>query len=266
GATPGADEIFAYGLRNPWRDSFDRATGDFYIADVGQNVWEEIDRGQLGANYGWNTFEGPVPFPGGDPLNGGPAVAAIYSYNHTVGNSITGGYVYRGEAEALQGQYFFADFIAGKVFTLQHTGSTWTATDRTSQLVIDHGSITNPSSFGEDARGNLYLVDFGGDIFKLTPVGTSADQADVLRGLAGDDMLYGGSGDDTLIGGAGTDTLIGGRGHDKFVLDAAALSDAQASPAVFDRITDFDQGNSGSYSAAEGDQVDLSALLSTGFN
>ena len=131
GPTPGLDEIFAFGLRNPWRDSFDRALGTFYIADVGQDQWEEIDIGQNGANYGWNTFEGPASFPGGDPLTGGPAIAPIYAYDHTVGHSITGGYVYRGEGEALQGQYFFADFIQSKVFTLRFNGSAWVATDRT---------------------------------------------------------------------------------------------------------------------------------------
>jgi Ca2+-binding RTX toxin-like protein len=214
GQTPGLDEIFAFGLRNPWRDSFDRALGTFYIADVGQDQWEEIDIGQNGANYGWNTFEGPAPFPGGDPLTGGPAIAPIYAYDHTVGHSITGGYVYRGEGEALQGQYFFADFIQSKVFTLRFNGSSWVATERTSQIVPDVGAVSNPSSFGEDARGNLYIVDFGGEVFKLTPIGTSADQGDVLSGLAGNDMLFGGSGNDTLIGGPGADTMLGGAGSD----------------------------------------------------
>ena len=131
-----------------------------------------------------------------------------------MGQSITGGYVYRGEAEALQGQYFFADFAQGKVFTLRFDGTAWVATERTSQITTDFGTVNNPSSFGEDARGNLYLVDFDGDIFKLTPMVVSADQADVLRGLGGNDLLFGGSGNDTLDGGAGADTLIGGPGMD----------------------------------------------------
>ena len=224
--TAGADEIFAFGLRNPWRNSFDRALGTFYIADVGQDHWEEIDIGQKGANYGWNTFEGPDLYPGGDPLTGGPAVAPIYAYDHTVGHSITGGYVYRGEGEALQGQYFFADFIQNKVFTLRFNGSSWVATERTSQIVPDVGMVNSPSSFGEDARGNLYLVDFGGEIFKLTPMVASADQADILRGLGGNDMLFGGSGNDTLEGGPGADTLIGGPGMDTadYSASAAAVS------------------------------------------
>jgi glucose/arabinose dehydrogenase len=209
----GADEIFALGLRNPWRDSFDRGLGDFYIADVGQSQWEEIDIGQNGANYGWPVFEGPVVLLGGTPT-GGSAVPPIHAYDRSVGQSITGGYVYRGEGEALQGQYFFADFAQGKVFTLRFDGTSWVATERTSQITTDFGAVTNPSSFGEDARGNLYLTDFDGEIFKLTPVVPSADQADVIRGLGGDDMLFGGSGNDTLDGGPGVDTLIGGPGTD----------------------------------------------------
>ena len=185
---PGADEIFALGLRNPWRPSFDRATGTFYIADVGQDTWEEIDIGQNGANYGWNHFEGPALFPGGDAISTGPVVAPIYSYNHNnMSASITGGYVYRGDGDALQGQYFFADFVQGKVFTLAFNGSAWVATDRTAQIVTDIGSPTLPSSFGEDGRGNLYIVDLGGNIFRLTPTvfsapppaGTTADM--ILR-------------------------------------------------------------------------------------
>ena len=213
--TDGADEIFAFGLRNPWRPSFDRGLGDLYIADVGQDLREEIDFGQKGANYGWNAFEGPVAFPGADPVNNaGPLVFPIYSYDHTVGHSITGGYVYRGEGEALQGQYFFADFIQAKVFTLRFNGSSWVATDRTAQITTDFGAVNDPSSFGEDARGNLYLVDFDGDVFKLTPTVASADQGDVLRGMDGNDMLFGGSGNDTLDGGPGADVLIGGAGID----------------------------------------------------
>ncbi len=339
---PGADEIFALGLRNPWRDSFDRGLGDFYIADVGQTQWEEIDIGQKGANYGWNVFEGPAIFAGGTPT-GGSAVAPIHFYSHSVGQSITGGYVYRGEGEALQGQYFFADFVQGKVFTLRFDGTMWVATERTSQITTDFGAINNPTSFGEDARGNLYITDLDGEVFRLTPTVPSADQADVLRGLGGDDMLFGGSGNDRLNGGPGADTLIGGPGidtadysssaagvsvsllsglgsggdaqkdtlggienivgsaqvdiltgdgganaidgqagndrlnggtgsdtlaggpgADTFVFDQFALTPAQPGSAVFDRILDYDQGNSGTFNLAEGDTLDFSALLAAG--
>lgn len=209
----GADEIFALGLRNPWRASFDRATGDFFIADVGQARWEEINAGASGANYGWPVYEGPDTHFGGTPT-GGSATFPILYYGHDVGQSVTGGYVYRGSGESLQGQYFFADFIQGKVFTLRFDGSTWIVTDRTSQITVDEGGIFLPSSFGEDARGNLYLVDYFGSIYRLTPTGTSSDQGDLLRGLAGDDALYGGSGPDTLQGGADDDVLMGGPGSD----------------------------------------------------
>ena len=140
----GADEIWALGLRNPWRPSFDRGTGDLYIADVGQDTWEEIDIGIKGANYGWNAFEGPATFPGGDPVTGGTLTFPIYSYDHTVGRSITGGYVYRGPSDGLQGQYFFADFIQSRVFTLRFDGTSWVATERTSQITYDFGALNNP--------------------------------------------------------------------------------------------------------------------------
>ena len=210
----GADEIFALGLRNPWRESFDRGLGDFYIADVGQGTWEEIDIGIRGANYGWNAFEGPAAFPGGDPVSGGTLTFPIHSYNHSVGQSITGGYVYRGPSEGLHGQYFFADFVQGKVWTLAFVGGSWVATERTSQIAYDFGTLNNPSSFGEDALGNLYVVDFDGDIFRLTPNVTSADLGDTINGMGGDDLIFGGSGNDTLSGGADNDELQGGNGND----------------------------------------------------
>ncbi len=213
-AGAGADEIFALGLRNPWRSSFDRALGDFYIADVGQTTWEEINLGANGANYGWNRFEGPDPLVPG-PLGPGTLTAPIHSYNHDGGSlSVTGGYVYRGESEGLQGNYFFADFITGQLFTLRFNGTAWVATDRTAQLAPDAGTLSNPSSFGEDGSGNLYVVDFDGDVFRLTPVVASADQGDTLNGLGGDDTIHGGSGNDILDGGSGNDVLVGGDGVD----------------------------------------------------
>ena len=120
----------------------------------------------------------------------------IYSYDHTVGQAIIGGYVYRGTSEGLQGQYFFADEVAGKVFTLRFNGSTWVSTDRTSQITTDAGAINNPTSFGEDGRGNLYISDYDGDIFRLTPQVASADQGDSLTVTAAT-KLFGGSGINT---------------------------------------------------------------------
>ncbi len=217
----GLDEIFANGLRNPWRDSFDRVTGDFYIADVGNGRWEEVNLGVKGANYGWSRFEGPDVFSSTAPVEGNAPTGPIHAYVHAspFGDSITGGYAYRGSGEALHGQFFFADFVNGKVSTLRNVGGTWIATDRTAQLAINIGSINLPSSFAEDAFGNLYLVDYDGDIFRLTPNGVSTDALDILRGLGGNDVLYGGSGNDFLDGGAGADILIGGPGIDTAVYD-----------------------------------------------
>jgi glucose/arabinose dehydrogenase len=218
-ATAGArGEIYTLGLRNPFRDSFDRATGDFFIADVGQSAVEEINPGIKGANYGWPSAEGPS----NNPAFTNP----IFSYDHTVGQAIIGGYVYRGTSEGLQGQYFYADEVAGKIFTLHFNGSTWDSTERTSQITIDAGFINNPTSFGEDGRGNLYLSDYDGDIFRLTPLVVSFDQGDSLSGNGGDDILFAGSGNDLLDGGAGNDTLNGNAGNDT-ALYSGTLADYQ---------------------------------------
>ena len=207
---PGADEIFAFGLRNPWRASFDSATGTFFIADVGANSFEEINLGQKGANYGWPIAEGTSADPG--------LVNPIHTYPHGASASVTGGYVYRGESDGLNGQYFFADFVTGKLFTLRFDGSAWVATERTGQVHTDVGTIANPASFGEDGRGNLYIVDISaGDVFRLTPSVASSDAGDTLTGLGGNDRLFGGAGPDVLDGGTGADFLNGGAGDDRFI-------------------------------------------------
>jgi glucose/arabinose dehydrogenase len=218
GATAGADEIWAMGLRNPWRDSFDRATGELFIADVGAGTWEEVDIGAVGANYGWPLAEGPAGSQ--DPGLTRP----IFSYNHGIGSSITGGYVYRGPSEQLHGQYFYADFITEFVATLRLVDGNWVSTDRTAQIAPNVGTIDSISSFGEDARGNLYIVDHGGEVFRLTPTGTSLDGADVIAAGAGDDWAFAGSGDDRVKGEAGNDTLAGMAGDD--LLDGGAGDDA----------------------------------------
>jgi glucose/arabinose dehydrogenase len=218
-ATAGArGEIYAFGLRNPFRDSFDRATGDFFIADVGQSAVEEINPGVKGANYGWPSAEGPSSNPA--------FTNPIFSYDHTVGQAVIGGYVYRGTSEGLQGQYFYADETTGKLFTLHFNGSTWDSTERTSQITTDAGFINNPTSFGEDGRGNLYLTDYDGDIFRLTPQLVSLDQGDSLSGNGGDDILFAGSGNDMLNGGAGNDNLNGNAGNDT-ALYSGNLADYQ---------------------------------------
>jgi Ca2+-binding RTX toxin-like protein len=160
-----------------------------------------------------------------------------------VGVAVIGGYAYRGTSEGLQGQYFFGVLGSGHVSTLRFDGSAWVATDRTSQIHTDVGTISSPTSFGEDSKGNLYIVDLGGDVFRLTPNSVSADQGDTLRGFGGNDMMFGGSGDDLLDGGTGQDTLTGGPGADTFRFGPDALTPLQPGSAVFDRILDYDQGN-----------------------
>jgi hypothetical protein len=147
-------------------------------------------------------------FAGGTPTRG-LAVAPIHFYSHSVGQSITGGYVYRGEGEALQGHYFFADFVQRKVFTLRFDGTAWVATERTSQIVTDFGSVGNVSSFGEDAWTST--ARYSGSLPPSPPpasrtycaasVGTTCSMA--VQGMT---RLTGGAGADTLFGGPGIDT------------------------------------------------------------
>jgi Ca2+-binding RTX toxin-like protein len=228
---PGDDEIWAYGLRNPWRSSFDRQTGDLYIADVGQGTWEEVNiqpAGSVGGqNYGWDAFEGTTPYKTQPtPPN---LVNPAYQYAHNgASRSITGGYVYRGPVAALNGTYFFADFAVPQLWSLRYNGSGITdVTNQSAALTPSNGEGTVQwiSSFGEDADGNLYITDiFGGEVFRLevkqTITGTDTDDVgiggpsnDTLNGLGGNDYLNGGAGNDSLDGGDGSDVLIGGNGE-----------------------------------------------------
>ncbi len=182
----GDDEIWSYGLRNPWRSSFDRETGDLYIADVGQGVREEINvqpsASSGGENYGWRLREGTIQTPTsvGGPKPAG-AIDPIYDYLHasipTGGYSVSGGYVYRGPIPELQGHYFFADYVNPRVWSLRFNGdspATFDGTnytdfiDWTDLLDPDVGQINSISSFGEDAAGNLYILDLGGEVFRIT--------------------------------------------------------------------------------------------------
>jgi len=208
-----ASAIYAIGLRNPWRNSFDDS-GNLFIADVGQSSFEEVNLGSAGANYGWGRGtgqdDGPINPPDPDYTN------PIYSYAHgNQGGSITGGYVYEGTSQSLQGQYVFGDFVRGTISTLTQEGGTWQAADITDQISTNAGSIDSISSFGEDASGNLYVIDFDGDIFRLDPVSSPADLGDQLLGNGGEDLLYGGDGDDVVSGGAENDSLEGGGGNDQ---------------------------------------------------
>jgi glucose/arabinose dehydrogenase len=194
----GDDEIWAYGLRNPWRMSFDRATGDLYIADVGQGRCEELDvqpgSSDGGENYGWRLREGIIATPtggvGGPPPPG--SIDPIFDYPHPntagsepcsdpgagfEGRSITGGTVYRGPVQELQGRYFFADYVTADLWSLRFDGSDPSLFDGTNytdltdhsgdpRFIPDVGTIASVSSFGEDDVGNLYVLDLNdGEVF-----------------------------------------------------------------------------------------------------
>lgn len=174
----GDDEIWAYGLRNAWRNAFDRTTGDLYIADVGQNAWEEIDvqpaAAAGGRNYGWRCREGFVATNYANTDCTPVFTSPIYAYSHTAGCAITGGYVYRGCAiPSIQGLYFFADYCTSKIWSLRWNGSTsyTNFVDRTTDLQPSAGgTIGSITSFGQDAYGELYICDqAAGIVYKIVP-------------------------------------------------------------------------------------------------
>jgi glucose/arabinose dehydrogenase len=159
---PFENEVWAYGLRNPWRISFDRATGDLYIGDVGQGEWEEIDflpaGSDGGANFGWDHREGAHDYEGGGPEG---MLDPVAEYSHSEGGcSVTGGYVYRGSMPEWNGIYLYGDYCTGLIWGLiQIDGAPQT------QLLFDMDvTIT---SFGQDENGEIYLVSDDGGIFRL---------------------------------------------------------------------------------------------------
>jgi len=161
---PSRDEIWALGLRNPFRFSFDRSTGDLFIGDVGQGSREEIDfqpASSAGAeNYGWRIMEGTLCF-NPNPCDGSLFVPPLIEYSHSLGCSVTGGYVYRGSAfPRMQGVYVYGDFCSGRIWALKRDGGNWYDT-----LLID--TNFNISSFGEDEAGNIYLTHLGGAVYRL---------------------------------------------------------------------------------------------------
>lgn len=157
----GRAEIYAWGLRNPWRWSFDRQTGNLWAGDVGQNQWEEIDIIIKGGNYGWNLREGSHCFLGSGCDTTG-LIDPVAEYNHSNGCSVTGGYVYRGKAvPALTGRYLYADYCSGKVWTLDAAQP-----ERGATLLMESG--LNISSFAEGLDGEIYLLDLErGGIYRL---------------------------------------------------------------------------------------------------
>jgi glucose/arabinose dehydrogenase len=158
--------IEGYGLRNPWRFSFDRETGDLWIGDVGQGEWEEIDhtpQGEPGLeNYGWDVLEGRHPHEDKDPNPRGRLVMPVAEYSHDHGCSVTGGFVYRGEGiPAAQGRYFYGDYCSGNVWSLILRDGEVAGIRR------HRFHVAALSSFGEDAAGELYLVSLEGNVFRL---------------------------------------------------------------------------------------------------
>jgi glucose/arabinose dehydrogenase len=158
----GLPEIWAYGFRNPWRFSFDFATGRQFVADVGESSFEEIDIVTRGGNFGWNTMEGMHCFNPPAGCNQSGLALPIVEYSHAEGNSVIGGFVYHGQSiPSLRGTYIFADFGVGTIWGLSESpANTWTRT-----VLLKTGR--NISSFGQDQAGELYVVDFAGSVLKL---------------------------------------------------------------------------------------------------
>ncbi len=164
----GRPEIWAYGLRNPWRFSFGRNTNDLYIADVGQDLWEEVDvalGNPPGLNYGWNYYEGMHPYAGQPPA-GLNLTMPVTEYSHAEGGcAIIGGYVYAGQMNEWHGIYFYGDNCSGKVWGLLNSSNPPAATGWQSQLLFQ--TRASISSFGQDPAGEIYLADRSGTIYRL---------------------------------------------------------------------------------------------------
>jgi hypothetical protein len=188
---PGQDAIWAIGLRNPWRASFDRGSGALYIGDVGQDALEEINRvagTTAGVNYGWSRCEGTNVYHGPGPCTSGGLTGPISQYGHTLGCAVTGGYVYRGEIYTdMIGEYVFGDFCSGRI---------WTITHGTSTRVQHRDTTLGISSFGESEGGEIYMTDInGGRLYKIVapPFSDVASSifVDEITWLAGEDITSG---------------------------------------------------------------------------
>jgi hypothetical protein len=164
--------VWDYGLRNPWRNSFDRQTGDLWIGDVGQGAREEVDFHRAGdaggKNFGWRVFEGSIRTPGISDTAPSNAIGPVYDYTHAVGQAIIGGYVYRGRATGeLAGLYIFGDEVSGRVWTFRPVnGAATELTERTKEI-SSKGGIDSLSSFAEDSAGGLYALSLAGPIYRI---------------------------------------------------------------------------------------------------
>ena len=160
-------EIWAYGLRNPWRFSFDEATGFLWVGDVGQGSWEEIDVVSAGGNYGWKVMEGAHCFSPSSGCNQSGLKLPVAEYSHGEGCSVSGGYVYRGRGmPSLIGAYVYADFCSGRIWGLRYDGLAVTESAR----LVDSFTL-DISSFGQDLARNLYVLSYNGGIYRLVPAG-----------------------------------------------------------------------------------------------
>jgi glucose/arabinose dehydrogenase len=168
----GAPEVWDYGLRNPWRSSFDRQTGDLWIGDVGQGAREEVDVHPAGAaggrDFGWRVFEGSIPTPGISDAAPPNVIGPVFEYTHVSGQAIIGGYVYRGSATGeLAGLYIFGDEVSGRVWTFRPVnGAVTELRDRTKEITAK-GGIDSLSSFAEDSAGGLYALSLAGSIYRI---------------------------------------------------------------------------------------------------
>ncbi len=230
----GAPEVWAYGLRNPYRNGFDAGTGELWIADVGQDRREEINIGAPGANFGWNSYEGTLTYPGGAPAGTLPPgiTGPVFDYSRDAGDrSVTGGYVHRGPDSGLHGSYVFGDFISGRIWELRDLDGDGTL--EAGERSVLPTAVSRLTSFAEDAEGRLYAMDITGRLFRLD-AGTATgalDGNDTVNAGGGNDRVFAGAGDDSVLGAnghdllsgmEGADTLLGGRGDDTLVGGAGA--------------------------------------------
>ncbi|MEM9533370.1 MAG: PQQ-dependent sugar dehydrogenase [Pseudomonadota bacterium] len=233
GSSDGLNQIWSYGLRNPWRISFDSATGDLYIADVGQDAIEEINvqpaNSAGGENYGWPLFEGGS---GGDPSLTFP----VWTYDHLDGScSVTGGEVYRGtDYPALQGIYIYGDFCSGKVWGLQQVNGQWQ-----NQLLLDSGTVGNIQTFGQDEQGNIYMVasqNLGSRVFLLSDGPAAQGTATPIDGsLSGTYVVEG-------LNDQGFFVTVGSNANGTFVFIAWFTFDEQGNPRWLVGVDDIEDG------------------------
>lgn len=172
GSDQGRGEVYAWGMRNPWRWSFDRKTGELWVGDVGQNDWEEINLVTQAGNYGWNLKEGTHCYAVDDCDTGdlkARLIDPVAEYSHDQGCSVTGGYVYRGtNIQSLQGTYVFGDFCSGRIWGLSPTGEANNGS-RNFQKELLMKSDLNIASFAEDNQGEIYVIHYDGEIYKIVP-------------------------------------------------------------------------------------------------